>query len=180
MSAVGTITRLAGTVVTRTAHVVLHPVGTTRYAAGVARDVAGAVLPIGQEQPPPDERADDPTTPAEQVVSTPDPEAAAGRPPIPVEEPTEAVTTEPSAPSRDAAHGGPGKDAGDDWRDELDDGPDVETPVGTTGAGKSTNPDTADTDLQQPGTEPLMDPALTKAVRAESETLQRAADPTKE
>jgi hypothetical protein len=51
--------------------------------------------------------------------------------------------------------------------------------VGTTGAGKGTNPDTGDTDLQQPGTEPLMDPSLTKSVRAESETLRRAADPDK-
>jgi hypothetical protein len=159
-------------------------VGTTKYAAGVARDVAGAVLPIGHGEPSTDrphvEPAQD-TTVAERepVVTTPDPEAAAGRPPIPVEQPHEAVATEPSAPSRNAAHGGPGDTTVDDWREELDDGPDVETPVGTTGAGKGTNPDTGDTDLQQPGTEPLMDPSLTKSVRAESETLRRAADPDK-
>ncbi|GAA3819369.1 hypothetical protein [Nocardioides panacisoli] len=180
MSAVGTITRIAGTVVTRTAQVVLHPVGTTKYAAGVARGVAGAVLPIGQEEPPTDRGDVDVAAAAEPVVTTPDPEAAAGRPPIPVAAPPEAVTTEPSAPTRNAAHGGPGADSVDDWREELDDGPDVETPVGTTGASRGTNPDTGDTDLQQPGTAPLMDPSLTKAVRAESETLQKAADPTKE
>lgn len=57
--------------------------------------------------------------------------------------------------------------------------PDVTTPVGTTGAGTAYNPDTTETDLQQPGTEPLMDPATTKAVAKEAEMLQRAADPDK-
>ena len=53
------------------------------------------------------------------------------------------------------------------------------TPVGTTAADVATNPDTTETDLQQPGTEPLMDPATTKAVASEAETLQKAADPDK-
>src|ERR1044072_6057021 len=48
---------------------------------------------------------------------------------------------------------------------------DVTTPVGTTGAGPAYNPDTTESDLQQPGTEPLMDPATTKAVASESEML---------
>jgi hypothetical protein len=52
----------------------------------------------------------------------------------------------------------------------------VTTPVGTTGAGAAYNPDTAETDLQQPGTEPLMDPSTTKAVASETETLRRGAD----
>ena len=176
MSAVGTITRLAGTVVTRTAHVVTHPIETTRYAAGLARDAAGAVLPIG---------GDDDTAPGEAPTSaratTPDPAAAAGRPPVPATEAPDPVATEPSAPSRNAQHGGPGGDAIDDWQAEVADGPDVETPVGTTGAGPGFNPDTGDTDLQQPGTEPLMDPSLTKAVKAESETMRKAAEsPTEE
>jgi hypothetical protein len=55
----------------------------------------------------------------------------------------------------------------------------VTTPVGTTAADAATNPDTTETDLQQPGTEPLMDPATTKAVASEAETLQKAADPDK-
>jgi hypothetical protein len=55
----------------------------------------------------------------------------------------------------------------------------VITPVGTTGAGTAHNPDTTDTDLQQPGTEPLMDPALTREVAAEAETGARGADPDK-
>jgi hypothetical protein len=55
----------------------------------------------------------------------------------------------------------------------------VTTPVGTTGAGRAYNPDTTDTDLQQPDTEPLMDPATTKAVAAEAETGARGADTDK-
>jgi hypothetical protein len=55
----------------------------------------------------------------------------------------------------------------------------VITPVGTPGADVAHNPDTTDTDLQQPGTEPLMDPATTKAVASEAETLHNAADPDK-
>lgn len=55
----------------------------------------------------------------------------------------------------------------------------VTTPVGTTGADVARNPDTTETDLQQPGTEPLMDPSLTKAVSSEAETGARAADTDK-
>jgi hypothetical protein len=63
-----------------------------------------------------------------------------------------------------------------DTADRLSAPDEVETPVGTTGAGEGYNPDTGETDLQQPGTEPLMDPSTTKAVASESETLRRAAD----
>ncbi|UMG94350.1 hypothetical protein [Nocardioides sp. TF02-7] len=49
------------------------------------------------------------------------------------------------------------------------------TPAGTTGAGFGSNPHTGRTDLEQPGTEPLMDPSLTKAVKSESDTLRKAA-----
>lgn len=55
----------------------------------------------------------------------------------------------------------------------------VTTPVGTTGADVGFNPDTAETDLQQPGTEPLLDPSTTKQVAKEAETLAKAADPEK-
>jgi hypothetical protein len=57
-----------------------------------------------------------------------------------------------------------------------EEGPEYTTPVGTTAAGESALPNT---DLQQPGTEPLMDPATVKSVRSETETMQRAADPDK-
>jgi DNA-binding protein HU-beta len=52
----------------------------------------------------------------------------------------------------------------------------VETPVGTTGADPATNPDTTESDLQQPGTAPLMDPSLTSQVKSEAETAARASD----
>lgn len=53
------------------------------------------------------------------------------------------------------------------------------TPSGIPAAGDGINPDTTETDLHQPGTEPLMDPATTKAVASESDVLRRAADPDK-
>ena len=54
-------------------------------------------------------------------------------------------------------------------------GEDIKTPSGITAAGPGYNPDTAETDLYQPDTEPLMDPATTKAVAAEARTLSKAA-----
>jgi hypothetical protein len=59
------------------------------------------------------------------------------------------------------------------------DGPPVTTPVGTTAAAQATNPDTTEHDLQQPGTEPIVDSGTAKAIRKEAETLQRAADTDK-
>ncbi|HEX5860667.1 MAG TPA: hypothetical protein VFY58_02425 [Nocardioides sp.] len=53
---------------------------------------------------------------------------------------------------------------------------DLRTPSGIPAADPGHNPDTAETDLHQPGTEPLMDPATVKAVKSEAEVLQRAAD----
>lgn len=53
------------------------------------------------------------------------------------------------------------------------------TPAGIRAAGEGVNPDTTETDLHQPGTEPLMDPATVKAVASESAVMRRAADPDK-
>jgi hypothetical protein len=53
---------------------------------------------------------------------------------------------------------------------------DVITPVGTTGAAPGYNPDTAEADLQQPGTEELMEPSTTKKVKAETDFLRKAAE----
>ncbi|MBC2933971.1 hypothetical protein [Nocardioides sp. zg-1228] len=55
-----------------------------------------------------------------------------------------------------------------------DDGP--TTPSGIPAAGAGVNPDTTETDLHQPGTEPLMDPATVKSVASESDVLRRAAE----
>jgi hypothetical protein len=96
------------------------------------------------------------------------------------EESLDAMETEPQAASRQGAHGGPDPEEQlANWGDELTDDVEVQTPVGTTGAGEGFNPDTGETDLQQPGTEPLMDPATTKAVKSEAETLRKAADQDK-
>jgi hypothetical protein len=54
-------------------------------------------------------------------------------------------------------------------------GEEIKTPSGITAADAGYNPDTAETDLYQPGTEPLMDPATTKAVAAEARTMSKAA-----
>ena len=55
----------------------------------------------------------------------------------------------------------------------------LRTPSGIPAADEGHNPDTAETGLHQPGTEPLMDPATAKAVRSETEVMQRAADTDK-
>ena len=64
---------------------------------------------------------------------------------------------------------------------ELDGGiaDDITTPSGIPAAGEGYNPDTTETDLHQPGTEPLMDLATVKAVASESEVLRRGADTDK-
>ena len=55
----------------------------------------------------------------------------------------------------------------------------LRTPSGIPAADEGHNPHTAETDLYQPGTEPLMDPATVKSVKSEAEVLQRASDPDK-
>jgi len=93
----------------------------------------------------------------------------------------------PSAETRDIAHGDAPTDQRevDAWTEDLDVGLgaptlDIETPVGTTAADIGHNPDTDDVSLQQPDTEPLLDPSLTKSVKSESDTLSRAADVDKD
>jgi hypothetical protein len=91
-------------------------------------------------------------------------------PVTPVAEPTAKKTAEPVPAA--GAEDGP-RTASEVANEE---GPEYTTPVGTTAAGESALPNT---DLQQPGTEPLMDPSTVKAVKSEAETMQRAADPDK-
>lgn len=54
--------------------------------------------------------------------------------------------------------------------------PGVTTPSGIPAAEPGHNPDTVESDLFQPDTEPLMDPATTKAVRSEAEMLRKASE----
>jgi hypothetical protein len=188
--------------VTRAAQAVGVAIGTTKA-------VGGALNRIGQdlrhrqpgEQPSPSQdapqafAAQEGTGPAEDLLVTP-----AQEPPIDVVEQALAAeaegaepharATEPSASSRDEEHGDAHLQRAEleEWADEIVEGLaadtpagdiDVETPVGTTGADVGYNPDTAEADLQQPETEPVMDPSLTKSIRSESETLSRASDPDK-
>ena len=85
------------------------------------------------------------------------------------------------APSRQAAVLAPALGLSEAEVAELDvaSTDDITTPSGIPAAGEGINPDTTETDLHQPGTEPLMDPATVKAVASESATLSRAADTDK-
>lgn len=94
--------------------------------------------------------------------------------------PDTSAVTEPSRPSGPPRTQTPGDlPTPADLAERVTRTEDVTTPVGTTGAGAAYNPDTTESDLQQPGTEPLMDPSTTKAVASEATTLSRAADPDK-
>ncbi len=92
---------------------------------------------------------------------------------------------EPRAASRDEEHGEAALQRAevDEIAEETDEAlpggdVDVQTPVGTTGAGAGFNPDTAESDLQQPQTEPLVDPALTKSVKSTQRTAKKASSKT--
>ena len=94
--------------------------------------------------------------------------------------------TEPKAASRDEEHGdaalqrAEAEEIAEEVAEAFPAGAvDVETPVGTTGADVGFNPDTAEADLQQPGTAPLVDDATVKAVAAETTTGRKAARPKK-
>jgi hypothetical protein len=79
------------------------------------------------------------------------------------------------APSKEAAVLAPALGLSEDEVEAVtEDGP--VTPSGIPAAGEGFNPDTTETDLHQPGTEPLMDPSTVKAVASESDMMRRAAD----
>lgn len=91
---------------------------------------------------------------------------------------TAATKVARKAPSEQAAVLAPALGLSEDEVEAItDDGP--VTPSGIPAAGEGVNPDTTETDLHQPGTEPLMDPATVKAAVSESEMMRRAADPDK-
>jgi hypothetical protein len=95
---------------------------------------------------------------------------------------TSATTVSPrktaakKAPSARAATVGPA--LSQTTREAIED-EELRTPSGIPAADEGHNPDTTETDLHQPGTEPLMDPATVKSVRSEAEVMQRAADTDK-
>ncbi|HET9500044.1 MAG TPA: hypothetical protein VFO98_07270 [Marmoricola sp.] len=191
------VEKVPGMVFRGAAHAVRHPVESAAYGAGLVRGAATAVrrLKSGHGVVTEDDLAGhestEPATAPQRVGLEPgerlaaeDAEAVTPAPAHPGG-PGEQFETEPQASSRDSEHGGPGDDSEldvlEDWPQdpgaEPDPGtPDVTTPAGTTGAGAGFNPDTGETDLQQPDTEPLMDPSLTKSVKSESDTMRKAAD----
>lgn len=166
------------------AHAIRHPISSTAYAAGVARGLAGAALhgrtadghdpDLGSSDARAHHMPAQRRGPAAEYDDVPPPE------PTPLHE---SFATEPKATSRRSEHGRPASDEEiDAWIDEAmargggTDDVDIETSVGTTGVSAGYNPDTAEADLQQPGTEPLMDPSTTKAVKSESEMLRKDAE----
>ena len=138
--------------------------------------------------------------PAKKAAATapPEPQIVLAEPAPPAEPPIDIVeqvlaaeaegeplgghATEPKAASRDESHGDAAMqraevdEIAEEQAEALPGGDlDIETPVGTTGADVGHNPDTAEADLQQPSTEPLVDPATTKAVKSETQTGRNAA-----
>jgi hypothetical protein len=90
--------------------------------------------------------------------------------------------TEPKATTRDEEHGeaalqrAEAEEIAEEVAEAFPAGEvGIETPVGTTGADVGHNPDTAEADLQQPGTPPLVDDPTVKAVASESKTGRTAA-----
>jgi hypothetical protein len=175
MSTVGTITKLATEVVGKAASAVTHPRRTVSAVTGHARDLAATVTGGGEKR---SETKGEQTGPTEakpatkkrtrtepQVVPAP-PQNTEPAEPVEPASSVEPSTTEPKAASRQAAHQGRGSEPTDDWHDELDPPEDEINPA--TGQPHSV-----------PDDEPLLDPSVAKAVRAESETLSKAADPDK-
>jgi hypothetical protein len=95
--------------------------------------------------------------------------------------------TEPHASTRDEDHGdaqlqrAEQEEIAEEVVEAMPGGDlDLETPVGTTGAQVGYNPDTAEADLQQPGTAPGVEPGLTSTVRKDEERGLSAASGTDE
>jgi hypothetical protein len=184
-------------------HGARHPIGTASYGVGIAKGVAevgfsvarsllggrvGGSSPVSDDVTDPVPMPEPTPPPAPAPTPPPTPAPTPGPEPVPAPEPTpqpspldiDELETEPHAASRQGAHGGADPEEQlANWGDELTDDVEVETPVGTTGAGVGDHPDTGETDLQQPGTEPPMDPSTTKSVKSEADTLRRAADQDK-
>jgi hypothetical protein len=113
---------------------------------------------------------------ATETSATPEPtlvEPAARKAPARKTPPEKGARTAPSARAATVAP------ALSETASEATGEDDVRTPSGIPAADVGYNPDTAETDLHQPGTEPLMDPSTVKSIKSEAEVMQRAADPDK-
>ena len=176
-------TSLVSGVITLPAHIAAAAAGT---AAGIAATGARTTVralgwAVGRVTGPPPQQSrwaastDVPTatdglvTDAAAVAEAPDAGKAVAR-----KAPARKVPARKKAPSKKAAVMAPALGLTEAEAEDL-----LRTPSGIPAAGDATNPDTTETDLHQPGTEPLMDPATVKAVKSESEVLRRAADTDK-
>jgi hypothetical protein len=176
--------RIASGLVQLPAHAAAAVAGTAVGVAATsvrttARVVGWAVERVGgptPEQPPAQWVSQAPSS----VVPQPAPAPAA---PAPTTKPAAKKAPAKKAPARKTARKAPSKKAAvmapalGLTEAEAEDV--LRTPSGIPAAGDGTNPDTTETDLHQPGTEPLMDPATTKAVASESDMLRRAAETDK-
>lgn len=106
-------------------------------------------------------------TPASKTAAKPATKKAAAKK-------TAAKKTARKAPSKKAAVMAPALGLTETEAEDL-----LRTPSGIPAAGDGFNPDTTETDLHQPGTEPIMDPATVKAAASEAQMMSRAADPDK-
>ncbi|MCL2543460.1 MAG: hypothetical protein FWE71_13530 [Nocardioidaceae bacterium] len=143
MSPLSILTSLMRGAVRGAARVVVHPQESAAAAVEIARDTASGLRDAAaRAEPEPETRSERAAAPVTEGPAGPQPADQIAPEPTP-----DPVATEPK-PS-----------AGDDWEDEIDDGPDLELIPGA-----------ADDD------EPLLDTSIAKAVRSESETLRKGAE----
>ena len=191
--------RIASGLVQLPAHAAAAVAGTAVGVAATsvrttARVVGWAVERVGgptREQPPAQLASQAPSSvvpqpapaPTEPAPTEPAPTEPAPAAPAPTTKPASRKAPAKKAPARKTARKAPSKKAAvmapalGLTEAEAEDV--LRTPSGIPAAGDGTNPDTTETDLHQPGTEPLMDPATTKAVASESDMLRRAAETDK-
>lgn len=152
--------------------------GAARRATAIAVDraagVAGTVVPgVAHGDEFDAATPDRTTTPA---PAAPDPVSDPATEPVPEPEPEPTPPTRATDPGLAASEEQPVSPSGMAMTDAYDDmDEDVFTPSGIPAADEATNPDTAETDLHQPDTEPLLDPATAKAVASEAKTMRKAA-----
>lgn len=176
-------TSLVSGVITLPAHVAAAAAGTAagiaatgvRTTARVLGWAAGRVTGPSPQQSPWAASTDVPAPAGSAVVS----DVAVAEAPVARKATQEKATAKKAparrrAPSKKAAVMAPALGLTEAEAEDV-----LRTPSGIPAAGDGINPDTTETDLHQPGTEPLMDPATVKAVKSESEVLRRAADTDK-
>jgi hypothetical protein len=173
---------------------------TSRFHPARSTEDAGTPSPVDQQASEPSASEGD-TAAETRSVEQPqevEPQVVLREPGPPLEPPIDVVgealaaeaseptygghATEPKATTRDEEHGDAAlqRAEAEEIAEEVAEAfpaaeIGIETPVGTTGADVGHNPDTAEADLQQPGTAPLVDDATVKAIKSETKTGRKAA-----